>query len=135
LSEIIGQYEESEEISSVAREFVIIKHKRKKYRCKCNGCIETALGPKKLQNGSRYSIEFAIDVGVAKYIDHLPLQRQVKQISRSGLEVTAQSLWDQINVLAKYLEPSYQAIMKKIKSSKSISITRPSSSNFEMPME
>jgi len=48
LCEFKGQYEESEEITVVERRFVLEKQKRLKYRCECNGCIETAPGPVKL---------------------------------------------------------------------------------------
>ncbi len=48
LEEWSGQFEESEEIDVISREFVFKKHRRKKYRCKCGGCIETAPAPVKL---------------------------------------------------------------------------------------
>jgi len=46
-----GQFEESEEIDVIERRFVLKKHKRQKYRCRCGGCIETAPGPVKLFEG------------------------------------------------------------------------------------
>jgi transposase len=95
------QFEESEEIDVVAPTYVVLKHKRKKYRCKCGGCVETALGPQKLGPQNRYSIDFAIYVAVSKYLDHLPLERQVRMMRRAGLEVTSQVLWDQIELLAR----------------------------------
>src|SRR6266542_4642402 len=48
LAPFTGQFEESEEITVVERRFVVVKQKRQKYRCECNGCIETAPGPVKL---------------------------------------------------------------------------------------
>jgi transposase len=82
-----GQFEESEEVDVIERQFVLKKHKRKKCRCKCGGCIETAIGPKKLSEGARYGINFAIAVAVAKFCDHTPLERQVRVISpTSGTE-------------------------------------------------
>jgi transposase len=65
-----GQFEESEEIDVIERQFVIKKHRRQKYRCTCGACIETAPGPLKLFEGARYSIDFAVDVAVQKYLDH-----------------------------------------------------------------
>lgn len=94
------QFEESEEIDVVETQYVLTKHKRQKYRCRCGGCVETALGPKKLRPGNRYSIEFAISVALAKYLDHLPLERQVRMMRRQGLNVTSQVLWDQLELLA-----------------------------------
>ena len=43
-----GQTEDSEEITVVERQFVIVKHQRQKYRCACNGCVDTAPGPLRL---------------------------------------------------------------------------------------
>jgi transposase len=67
--------------------------------------VETALGPDKLIVGGRYSIDFAVSVAIAKYTDHLPLERQVRVMKRQGLTVDSQTLWDQINALAKWLAP------------------------------
>lgn len=101
LEEMVGQYEESEEIDVVLRAFRKLLHQRKKYRCRCNACIETAPGPLKLRPGARYSIEFAIDVATSKYIYHLPLERQVRMMLEAGLEIDSQTLWDQIFCLAQ----------------------------------
>lgn len=110
LSEMQGQAEESEEITLVERQFVLVKHRRKKYRCACNSFVATAPGPLKLQPGSRYSPEFAVAVAVAKYLDHLPLERQVRMMRREGLDVDSQTLWDQLEALARVHRPNYHAL-------------------------
>jgi len=109
-----GQYEESEEITVVERSFVIHRHKRKKYRCTCGACVETALGPLKLNEGGRYSIDFAIEVAVAKYLDHLPLERQCRMMWREGLAIDSQTLWDQLWALYRHLKPTYLALQKDL---------------------
>ena len=114
LEEWEGQFEESEAITVVERIFVKVRHMRKKYRCRCNSCIETAPGPLKLKPGSRYSPEFAVEVAIGKYVDHLPLQRQVNIMKREGLQVTAQTLWDQIETLANVLKPTYEQILQEV---------------------
>lgn len=105
-----GQFEESEEIDVVERRFVLKKHKRQKYRCRCNACIETAPLPDKLFDGARYSIDFAIEVAVGKYLDHLPLERQARMMVREGLVVDSQTLWDQLNALARRLEAAHERL-------------------------
>jgi transposase len=105
-----GQHEESEEIDVIERRFVITKHKRQKYRCRCGQCVETAPGPVKLFAGARYSVGFAIDVAMAKYADHLPLERQVRMMARDGLDVDSQTLWDQISALARVLGPAHERL-------------------------
>jgi transposase len=110
LREWAGQYEESEEVDVVAASYRVVRHRRQKYTCTCGGCVETALGPTKLIPGGRYSLDFAVAVAVAKYLDHLPLARQVRQMARAGLAVDTQTLWDQLLALARHLGPSYEAL-------------------------
>lgn len=108
------QYEESEEVSVVERRFVVVRHRRRKYRCRCNGAVVTAPAPPKLVPGGRYAPEFAVEVAISKYLDHLPLERQARIMERQGLAVTSQTLWDQIDALARVLEPSYQALLPRV---------------------
>lgn len=105
LEEMAGQFEEADEVDVLERQFVVLRHKRKKYRCRCGGCVETALGPDKLIVGGRYSVDFAVSVAIAKYADHAPLERQVRAMKRQGLVIDSQTLWDQLNALAKWLAP------------------------------
>ena len=114
LSEMKGQFEESEEITVVQREFKLVKQLRKKYRCTCNACVVTAPGPLKLQPGGRYSIEFAVEVAASKYVDHLPLERQVRMMAREGLVIGSQTLWDQIDILARHLESTYEDLGRQV---------------------
>lgn len=107
----MGQFEESEEVTVVERSFVLVKHRRTKYRCRCNGCVETALGPAKLRPGCRYSPEFAVEVVTGKYLDHIPLERQVRIMAREGLRVDSQTLWDQSETVARLLAPSAKALL------------------------
>lgn len=110
-----GQFEESEEITVVARRFVRVRHQRQKGRCGCYATIVTAPAPPKLIPGGRYSIEIAVDVAVSKYLDHLPLNRQAGIMGREGLVVESQTLWDQIEALAGHLEPTYNALRDYIR--------------------
>lgn len=104
------QYEESFEIDVVARCFVMKRHLRQKYRCTCGGCVVTASAPPKLCAGARYSVDFAIEVAVCKYLDHEPLERQVRIMKREGLCTDSQTLWDQVERLARLLEPAYDRL-------------------------
>ncbi len=105
-----GQFESSEEITVVETSYRIVLHQRQKYRCRCNGQVCTAPGPLKLIPGGRYSIDFAVHSAIAKFCDHMPLERQVRRMARQGLVVTSQTLWDQHAALAKHLEPTWKAL-------------------------
>ena len=110
LTEMADQAETSERITSITVTYQVERHVRQKYRCACNGAVVTAPGPTQLLPGGRYAPEFAVGVAVAKYADHLPLERQVRMMAREGLQVDSQTLWDQIQALARHLEPTYEAL-------------------------
>ncbi len=111
-----GQTEDSDEVDVIERRFVIVKHRRQKYRCTCGACVETAPTAPRLIPGGRYSSRFAVAVAIAKYTDHLPLERQTTMMQRQGLIVTSQTLWDQIEALAAKLEPLYVRLGQYIRS-------------------
>lgn len=106
--------EDSEEITVVERQFKIRRHKRRKYRCRCNGAVVTAPGPRKLVPGGRYSLDFAIAVAIDKYLLHMPLARQVREMATLGLVVDSQTLWEQLQHLARHLMPCYQLVRSYI---------------------
>lgn len=114
LTEMGEQAEESEEITVVGVEYKILKHRRQKYRCRCNEQVITAPGPAKLIPGGRYSVDLAVHVAESKYLDHLPLERQVGAMGRAGLDIDSQTIWDQISVLGRHLEPSYRALCRHV---------------------
>jgi transposase len=110
LSELAGQAETAERITTVKATYHVEQHVRQKYRCACNGALVTAPAPPTVIPGGRYSPTFAVAVAVAKYTDHLPLERQVRMMAREGLRVESQTLWDQLRALARHLEPTYEAL-------------------------
>ena len=115
LAEMGDQAEVSEEVTVVGVEYKILQHERRKYRCgHCYAKVVTAPAPLRLIPGGRYSLEFATHVAEAKYLDHMPLERQVRAMARNSLRVDSQTLWDQIEALAWHLEPTYQALLAKV---------------------
>ena len=117
-----GQFEVSEEITYQPPKIILLQHKRQKYVCGCGECVDTAPGPEKLIPGGRYSVEFATAVAVEKFLDHLPLERQVRRFARRGLEVSAQTLFDQTWAAAQVLLPTYQALFGLVKGSEVVYI-------------
>lgn len=113
VKEVAEWFEESEEITVISLEYKILHHFRQKYRCSCNAQVVTAPGPVKLMPGGRYSIDFATQVAESKYLDHMPLERQVRAMLRAGLVIDSQTLWDQIEKLARHLQPTYEALLKQ----------------------
>ena len=107
------QFEASEMIDVVEVSYRVVKVKQQKYACKCGGCIETAPGPERVTPGGRYSLDFAIKIAIDKYLDHIPLARQERILRRHGLEITTQTLWDQLNVLGRRLESASAALLAR----------------------
>ena len=111
LAPMKGQFESSEMIDLVQVEYRLVQVQQQKYVCHCGGCVETAPGPERAAPGSRYSLDLAIKVAVDKYLDHLPLTRQVRIMERHGLDVTSQTLWDLTHGLARRLGPVDDALL------------------------
>jgi transposase len=109
-----GQFETSEMVDVVEVSYRVVQVKQQKYACKCGGCIETAPGPERATPGGRYSLDFAIKVAVDKYLDHIPLARQQRILRRHGLEITTQTLWDQLHVLGRRLEAASRALLARV---------------------
>ncbi len=106
--------EDAEEVTVEKRRFVVVKHKRHKYRCRCNAVVKTAPGPLRLIPGGRYSLDFAVALEIDKRLNHLPLDRQRRQMAREGLVISTQTMWDQEEALAELLEPSYLKLLAYI---------------------
>ena len=115
LHEIPDQVTEHDIVVSIQRSYFINRHQSQHYRC--NDCGRTKVAPgakEQFIKGGRYDASIAVQVAVDKYSNHLPLSRQVKQFKRDGLRITSQTLWNQIDTLATYLEPHYLALHKLV---------------------
>jgi transposase len=116
LSKMDGQTEDAEFITVTERTYHIVRSKRAKYCCKdCHSSIYTAPAPPRIAPRSQFSDEVAIDVSIAKYADHLPVERYVRQAARVGLVgVNHQTLIEQTHFLADFLTPVYEKIKQAI---------------------
>jgi transposase len=92
----------------------VVQVKQQKYTCSCGGCVETAPGPERAAPGGRYSLDFAVKVGIDKYLDHIPLAHQERILCRRGVTVTSQTLWDQLSVLGRRLESASAALLARV---------------------
>ena len=115
LQPMAGQFESSEMVDVVEVSYRVVSVQRQKYVCKCGGCVQTAEGPERATPGGRYSLLFAIKVAIDKYLDHLPLSRQERILSRHGIEVSRQTLWEQLQALARRLSVLDDALMAHVK--------------------
>lgn len=116
LDKMENQTEDSEFVTVTERTYHIVRQKRQKYCCKkCHGSIYTTPAPPRVAPKSQFSDEVAIDVTIAKYADHLPIERYVRQAARAGLVgVNHQTLIEQTHFLADFLEPVYAKLKNSI---------------------
>lgn len=116
--------EESKEITVVERQYKEVVIRRQKYRhpdsTEDNQIIITADGPEKLLPGCRYSIVFAVQVIADKYLYHIPLERQRRQMEALGLIVYPKTLSNLVATGAIYLESTAEKILDQILESERI---------------
>ena len=105
-----GLEQRSELITVVGIKLELEKVTQLVYGCECPDKLTTATGPERVIDGGRYSLEFAAFAASQKYLDHMPLARQQRMLERKGLDITRVTLWDQIDALARWLEPSWRAL-------------------------
>lgn len=90
-------FETSTEITITERTFKKVIHKRQKYRVTNKitkaETLVTAEGPVKLVAGSRYSVDFALAVVGGKFLNHLPYERQMKDMQRLGINVPVMTMF------------------------------------------
>ena len=112
LEELKGMTEDADVIDMVERHFVLKRRRCQKYGFGCT--IHTAPSPVENIKGGRYTLQFAVGVVLGKYSDHAPLTLQCRMMRRQGLEIDSQTLWDQIEALARHLTPAYDKLCEYI---------------------
>jgi transposase len=105
---IDGFFETSAEITITERTYTKLIHRRQKYRVKNKETgketIVTAPGPLKLFPGCRYSVDFALDVVAKKFMNHLPYERQRRDLKRLGLNTPVMTLYRLSEQVALHME-------------------------------
>jgi len=88
-----GLFEESAKIQIIERKYIREIHRRKKYKLDVNATahldkevIVTAPGSDELLPGMNYTTEFVASVVADKYISHMPLERQTREMESLGLK-------------------------------------------------
>ncbi len=111
-----GMTENSEFLTVVPKQYIVVRQKRHKYRCgKCHGDIVTAPTPPRINPGSSYSDEMTIDIVLTKYCDLIPIERYTAIAGRAGLvDLPPQSLIEQSHRLADFLRAAYEKLPKEI---------------------
>jgi transposase len=75
---------------------VVHRYLRTKYACKKGHAVKTAPMPDGVVEGGKYEASVYAHVAVAKYGDHLPLNRLQGIFKRHGVHLPRQSMWDML---------------------------------------
>jgi transposase len=115
-----GMTEDSEFLTVVPAEYIVIRQKRQKVRCsKCYGDMKTAPSPPRIKEGSSYSDGMVIDVAMSKYCDLIPVERYAAIARREGLEdLPPHSLIESTHYLSDFVEGAYEKLRDEILASK-----------------
>ena len=118
---IDGLFETSTQVHVIERRYITQKIKRQKYRLKAEcsqsdkQVIITAPGPEKILPGSEYSLDFAVSVIADKYISHMPLERQCKEMHSLGLrKMKPKTLYNLVSAGAIGLEKIPEKIRQEM---------------------
>lgn len=110
-----GMTEDSEQLTVIPKKYEILRLKRMKYRCSCNGAVITVPPAPRIIPGSTYSDEMIVDVALSKYCDLIPIERYVAMASRGGLvNLPPQSLIEVTHGLADFVSAAYKKIKRQV---------------------
>jgi transposase len=111
-----GMTEDSEFLTVIPAQYLVIRQKRHKYRCgKCHGDIQTAPAPPRIKSGSSYSDEMMVDVALTKYCDLIPIERYSAIAGRAGLkDLPPQSLIESSHYVAEFVRSAYDRLKLEI---------------------
>jgi transposase len=100
--------EHSEQLDYHPASLFIIDHIRCTYACRhCEGQVVTAGKPAQPIDKGLPGPGLLAHVTTDKYVDHIPLNRQVRRLARHGVELSRSTLCDWMAGTAKILEPLY----------------------------
>ncbi len=106
-----------EEITEVLElkvpEIYVQRTVRPKYAKKEGGIAIAELPPRAIERGNAGAGLLA-HLLVGKYVDHLPIYRQIKQFKRWGVELSESTVYEWTASAAKYLTPVYDQMVKKV---------------------
>ena len=118
VTEVAGFFETATEITITERTFKQVLHKRQKYKVTNTETkqetIVTVKGPVKLLPGCKYSVDFALSIVAGKFLNHLPLERQRKELKRLGLRIPVMTMYRLCEMVAVHMEKTVDKIRDDI---------------------
>ena len=108
----IGE-EVTEVLAKIPAVLFVIRYIRKKYVGKNDNILIGNLPSRAIPKGIADESLLA-DIIVSKYIDHLPLYRQIERLKRQSVEISRSTMSDWVGQTARLLQPLYEALKTSV---------------------
>lgn len=95
-------------------ELFVKKYIRPKYAKPYNEGIVTGMLPSRPLEKAMAGAGLLAQIVIDKYVDHLPLYRQMQRFERSGVKLPYSTLTDWVSSTCKLIEPLYEALKKEV---------------------
>lgn len=99
----------TETLAYVPAELFVKKVIRPKYLDTATNIIHQALAPERCFERSNVDPSLVAQIIVEKFVDHLPLDRQIKRFARLGYPISDSTIGNWVAASAAYLKPLYEA--------------------------
>jgi transposase len=99
----------TETLAYVPAELFVKKVIRPKYLDTATNSIHQALAPERCFERSNVDPSLVAQIIVEKFVDHLPLDRQIKRFARLGYPISDSTIGNWVAASAAYLKPLYEA--------------------------
>ena len=99
----------TETLAYIPAELFVKKVIRPKYLDTATNSIYQALAPERSFERSNVDTSLIAQIIVEKFVDHLPLDRQIKRFTRLGFTISDSTIGNWVAASAAYLKPLYEA--------------------------
>lgn len=115
-----GLTEDSEQLTVIPAQYLVVRNRRHTYRCGgCHGDLQTAPALPRIKEGSSYSDEMIVDASLSKYCDLIPIERYSSIAGRSGMPgIPPQSLIESTHYLSEFVRGAYDKLKEEVLASK-----------------
>ena len=108
-----------DQLDYIPASFKVIEHVTHKFACKlCQEGVVKGRRPQQIHSGGRPAEGLLAQISVAKYGDHLPLNRQEQIYAREGVEVSQSSMGRWLDMCAEAAKPIYERMRELVVQSK-----------------
>ena len=116
--DVTGLRKMGEEITEVLEwepgELFVKKYIRNKYAKSNNGGVLIGSLPSRPLEKAIAGAGLLAQIVIDKYVDHLPLHRQMQRFERSGIKLPYSTLTDWVSATCRLIEPLYEALKREV---------------------